>query len=108
MPNTTPFAPTAMARVDTAARVIPGLRRSDRNARRRSCPIGASSISRGRGQANMDGAEGLMTEVARRPEPDEHVPYYSRYVKLVPDGPIVETLATQIEDLLAVLTSLSP
>jgi DinB superfamily len=49
-----------------------------------------------------------MTDVVRRPEPAEHAPYYSRYIRLVPDGPIVETLATQIEDTLAVLTSLSP
>ena len=49
-----------------------------------------------------------MSEVARRPEPAEHAPYYSRYIQLVPDGRIVETLAAQIEDTLAVLTSLTP
>jgi hypothetical protein len=35
---------------------------------------------------------------AQRPGPDEHAPYYSRYIALVPDGDIVDTLAAQWPD----------
>jgi len=45
-------------------------------------------------------------ETAVRPSPAEYAPYYGRYVALVPDGPIVETLRTQIADTLSVLGAL--
>lgn len=38
-----------------------------------------------------------------RPEPGEHDVYYAKYVELVPDGDIVEILATQLGDTLALL-----
>ena len=38
-----------------------------------------------------------------RPAAVEHLPYFSRYIELVPDGPIVETLASQISETMAML-----
>ena len=38
-----------------------------------------------------------------RPEKDEYAPYYDKYVSLVHDGEVVETLERQIEDTLALL-----
>ena len=38
-----------------------------------------------------------------RPDPTEHAEYYGRYIDLVPDGDIVETLMAQLADTLAVL-----
>ena len=38
-----------------------------------------------------------------RPEKNEYAPYYDRYVLLVPDGEVVETLERQSEDTLALL-----
>lgn len=40
-----------------------------------------------------------------RPGADEHDAYYGRYIELVPDGDIVETLATQLGETLALLQS---
>ena len=45
-------------------------------------------------------------ETAVRPAPDEYAPYYGRYIALVPDGPIVETLRSQIAETTAVLGAL--
>ncbi|HKQ18531.1 MAG TPA: DinB family protein [Candidatus Eisenbacteria bacterium] len=45
-------------------------------------------------------------ETAVRPAPNEYAPYYGRYVALVPDGPIVETLRDQIGETAAFLGSL--
>ena len=45
-------------------------------------------------------------ETAVRPAPDEYAPYYARYVKLVPDGPIVETLRNQIAETAGLLSAL--
>ncbi|HEX6738060.1 MAG TPA: DinB family protein [Vicinamibacteria bacterium] len=45
--------------------------------------------------------------LAQRPEPSEHVPYYGRYIVLVPDGDVIATLGTQIEETLALLSSVS-
>jgi uncharacterized damage-inducible protein DinB len=42
-------------------------------------------------------------ETAVRPAANEYAPYYDRYVSLVPDGPIVETLRTQISETTGVL-----
>jgi len=41
-----------------------------------------------------------------RPEPTEYAPYYGRYVGLVPNGDIVETLSTQLDATLRLLRSL--
>jgi uncharacterized damage-inducible protein DinB len=38
-----------------------------------------------------------------RPETNEYAPYYEKYISLVPGGEVVETLARQIEDTLALL-----
>jgi len=43
-----------------------------------------------------------------RPEPGEHDDYYTRYIELVPDGDIVETLAGQLGETLALLQGVSP
>jgi hypothetical protein len=40
-----------------------------------------------------------------RPAGNEFVPYFSRYIDLVPDGPIVETLRSQIADTVALLAA---
>lgn len=41
-----------------------------------------------------------------RPDPSEYNAYYGRYISLVPDGPIVEQLGTQIAETLGVLRAL--
>jgi len=38
-----------------------------------------------------------------RPESNEYLPYYNRYVTLVPEGDIMATLATQMEETLQLL-----
>ncbi len=43
-----------------------------------------------------------------RPRFEEHGPYYERYVKRVPDGSILETLARQGEEMVALISGLSP
>jgi uncharacterized damage-inducible protein DinB len=40
-----------------------------------------------------------------RPEANEYAPYYEKYVSLVPDSNVVETLERQIEETLALLGS---
>jgi hypothetical protein len=48
-----------------------------------------------------------MTQaVISRPEETEYLPYFGRYISLVPEGDIVSTLGTQIETTLALLRSL--
>ena len=42
-----------------------------------------------------------------RPAPDEHLPYYAQYIRLVPDGPILDTLAREIEATARFLAPLS-
>jgi len=42
-----------------------------------------------------------------RPDPSEHLPYYSRYVDLVPDGDLVQTLRAQLEETLSLVRGLS-
>ena len=44
-------------------------------------------------------------ETAVRPAPSEYAPYYGRYIALVPDGPIVETLRDQIVETTTLLAS---
>jgi hypothetical protein len=48
-----------------------------------------------------------MSELTR-PQPGEHDPFYGRYIELVPDGDIVETLATQLGETLALLQGVPP
>ena len=45
-------------------------------------------------------------ETAVRPAATEYAPYYGRYVALVPDGPITETLRAQISETLSTLGAL--
>ncbi len=42
-----------------------------------------------------------------RPAPEEYAPYFSRYIDLVPDGSVVETLRAQIAETRALLAGLS-
>jgi hypothetical protein len=46
--------------------------------------------------------------LAQRPAPTEHSPYFARYVELVPDGDILAALAGQIEETVALLSGVSP
>lgn len=41
-----------------------------------------------------------------RPDPSEHLPYYSRYVDRVPDGDLLQMLRTQLDDTLALVRGL--
>jgi uncharacterized damage-inducible protein DinB len=43
---------------------------------------------------------------ATKPERSEHLPYYGRYIDLVPDGDIVRTLASQMKETEALLLGL--
>ena len=43
-----------------------------------------------------------------RPDADECLPYYFQYIRLVPDGHIVETLARQIAESAAFLHAFTP
>jgi len=45
----------------------------------------------------------MTTSTDSRPATGEHLPYFSRYIDLVPDGPIVETLRSQISETMAML-----
>lgn len=42
------------------------------------------------------------------PEADECLPYYFQYIRLVPHGPVVDTLARQIPETAAYLSALTP
>ena len=44
---------------------------------------------------------------SRRPEPAEYPAYFERYIRLVPDGDIIETLARQMEESAAFLAGIS-
>src|SRR5881397_4071047 len=46
------------------------------------------------------------TASATRPAKSEFLPYYERYISLVPDGDVVSTLSTQIKETLAMLRGL--
>jgi hypothetical protein len=48
----------------------------------------------------------LTTASAIRPAKSEYLPYYERYIALVPDGDVVATLATQMTETQALLCSL--
>ena len=43
-----------------------------------------------------------------RPQPTEHVPYFSRYIDLVPEGDVLTLLESQHRDTQRVLASLTP
>ncbi len=43
-----------------------------------------------------------------RPDPSEHAEYYARYIDLVPDGDLLETLAAQRNQTQALLASVPP
>jgi uncharacterized damage-inducible protein DinB len=48
-----------------------------------------------------------MTELTiNKPEETEYVPYYGRYISLVPDGEIITVLSEQIDETLALLRSI--
>lgn len=42
----------------------------------------------------------------KRPNPSEYAPYYSKYIDLVPDGPIVDVLRSQMSETLKLLRSI--
>lgn len=50
----------------------------------------------------------MELETRKRPQSDEYAPYYERYVRLVPDGDILETLALQARTTRALLAGLGP
>ena len=50
----------------------------------------------------------MARAIPARPESGEYVPYYGRYIGLVPDGDLVAMLARQGEETAALVTSLSP
>ena len=45
---------------------------------------------------------------SRRPSADEHAPYYSKYLALVPDGDLIETMKREGAATLARLRALPP
>ncbi|MEW6208158.1 MAG: DinB family protein [Acidobacteriota bacterium] len=49
----------------------------------------------------------MTKSLATRPDANEYAPYYEKYIHLVREGDIVETLGHQIDDTLALLRSLS-
>lgn len=49
-----------------------------------------------------------MSDELPRPEPGEHAAYFRRYIDLVPDGDIVETLTVQLGETLTLLQDVSP
>lgn len=48
----------------------------------------------------------LSTASATKPAKSEFLPYYERYIALVPDGDVVATLGSQVSETLALLRSL--
>jgi uncharacterized damage-inducible protein DinB len=48
----------------------------------------------------------LTTTAFERPAPDEHAPYYSRYIDLVPQGDVLEFLERQAEEFAAFLRAI--
>lgn len=49
----------------------------------------------------------MTTAAATRPQTTEYLPYYERYVSLVPEGDVLDTLAGQLDSTLALLRSIS-
>ncbi|MFN2452613.1 MAG: DinB family protein [Pyrinomonadaceae bacterium] len=48
----------------------------------------------------------MMNQTARKPDETEYLPYYERYISLVPDGDILVSLSNQLNDTLALLRSI--
>jgi hypothetical protein len=48
----------------------------------------------------------MTVDTAARPAPDEHAPYYGKYVALVPEAQPLEALERQLEDMLPPLRAL--
>jgi uncharacterized damage-inducible protein DinB len=48
----------------------------------------------------------MTSTLTRRPDPSEHLPYYGKYVALVPDGDILATLEGQTGETRALLRGL--
>src|SRR3954464_5463452 len=48
----------------------------------------------------------MTNATATRPQTTEHLPYYERYVSLVPAGDVLKTLAGQLDSTLATLRSI--
>jgi hypothetical protein len=48
----------------------------------------------------------MTLDLARRPEPGEHVPFYAGYVALVPDGDVLATLRAQAGETVSLLRGL--
>jgi uncharacterized damage-inducible protein DinB len=51
----------------------------------------------------MPTIEQTAAALHERPAPDEHSPYFARYVSRVPDGDVIATLTRQLEETLATL-----
>ena len=49
-----------------------------------------------------------MSTAIGRPQPDEHAPYYSRYIERVPEGDLLDDLAAQSEVVAAAFLGLLP
>jgi hypothetical protein len=49
----------------------------------------------------------LITKSITAPQPGEYDPYYGRYISLVPDNDILDTLQQQVKDTTILLSSLS-
>lgn len=47
-----------------------------------------------------------MTETIARPEQSEYLPYYEKYISMVPDGSIITTLSSQIVETLELLAGI--
>lgn len=43
-----------------------------------------------------------------RPTAEEHIPYYEQYIRLVPDGNVIDILTRQINETAAFLAEMSP
>jgi hypothetical protein len=50
----------------------------------------------------------MSITATRRPDSDEHIPYFGQYIALVPDGDIIEVLEGQIDTTVAHLRELTP
>jgi DinB superfamily len=48
----------------------------------------------------------MTSAAATRPQATEYLPYYERYISLVPDGDVLRTLTEQLDSTLSILRSL--
>ncbi|HUQ33495.1 MAG TPA: DinB family protein [Pyrinomonadaceae bacterium] len=49
----------------------------------------------------------MQTAAATQPQPTEYAPYYGKYTALVPEGDIINTLESQLNETLSILRGLS-